>query len=162
MRYDSLMSNFRYPEGVAITDQTLGDWAEFTFNGYIPYFGLMLHNYWWNSMAIKAGVVGFPALPGAFEYTEYLGGTGHPVAAWSNEFRSGYFIEAFAEATKRIRGWASIGAFAKYTSIAASATAKATGHISTNPPAATIVNRDFDFKFARENVVVGGLLNLFF
>jgi len=154
-RYDSFMVNFRSPEYTMAQGQTPGDFAEFNFNGYIPYIGLMYETNGGSFNGLKAGVVGFPALPGSLEYVE-VHRTARGIRT-ANEFQSGYFLEAFAEASGQV-GIFGLGAFVKYSSMAGSSLVDLSGNV----PGDQTVQDEFDFKFDRHVWVFGGKVSMSF
>jgi hypothetical protein len=95
------------------------DQAEMTMNSLLPFFGAVVQRVGCNGM-VKLGAVGFPALPGwlgEFNYGETIGsafGAGTSARFNTTDFpRSGYFVEAFAEAGLKI-GNGHLGGFVKY------------------------------------------------
>jgi hypothetical protein len=142
-RYDSFMTNYAeyenpVPNRLYFNPEALGG-TDFSFSGYIPFFGAVADASLGYATRLKAGLIGFPALPGSFEYREVVtySGLRHdtvdkdyniPAANWngmktSNEFSSGYFLEAFGQVSTPINWWAQAGAFLKYSGVYGKATA---------------------------------------
>ena len=128
-RYESFMTNFRdyekpgAPGNLEFNEDAVGG-TDFTFSGYIPFLGAVVESSPVSAARFKAGVIGFPALPGAFVYREVVNsdtsGSIYPKGnglLTSNEFDSGYFLEAFGQASIPIAWWARVGAFVKYSGV---------------------------------------------
>lgn len=126
-RYDSFMTNYLEPENLLQNPLIFnGDQrADLTISGDIPFAGAMVERTFWNGANLKAGAIGLPTLPGQIEYREAVitsvpsTGLG---AILSREFRSGYFLEGFAELSIPISRWGQMGAFAKYNGVYGRAT----------------------------------------
>jgi hypothetical protein len=121
-RYESLLTNFKNPEGGNPALFGSGDAADLTFSGYMPFLGFQMERTLPSGMGLKTGAWGFPALPGSFEYVETVAhggtrvhGTVQRMTA-NNEFRSGYFLEGLAELSVPVYG-VQMGAFIKYSAI---------------------------------------------
>jgi hypothetical protein len=194
-RYESFMTNYKdyensVPNGLYFNPQALGG-TDFTFSGYIPFFGAVIDTSPGYSTNLKAGVIGFPALPGSFVYGEVVTNSGSlngdpesddnnlPAAYWngiraSNEFGSGYFMEAFAQVSTPISWWAEVGAFVKYSGVYGKATSEVNttraeaGKISNtdSPPNYLSIpqsyNNQADVTFQRSNWIFGGTISACF
>lgn len=124
-RYESFMTNYtdyynEVPNSLSFNPQALAG-TDFNFSGYIPFFGAVVESSASMATCLKAGVVGFPALPGSFVYNEIVGNntylnTSNGIKT-SNEFSSGYFLEAFGQVSTAINGWTRAGAFVKYNGV---------------------------------------------
>ena len=126
-RYESFMTNYtdyynEIPNTLDFNPNALAG-TDFNFSGYIPFFGAVVDGSLGSTACFKAGVVGFPALPGSFVYNEVIGSQ-NPIYTndsngikTSNEFSSGYFLEAFGEVSTPVNCWARVGAFIKYNGI---------------------------------------------
>jgi hypothetical protein len=118
-RYDSLLTNLKNPQGAVPSNLfATGQTADLTYSGYLPFLGLQVERALPYGINLKADVLGFPALPGAFEYVETVG---HELASLqrmttNNEFRSGYFLEGMTELSALVYG-VHMGAFVKYSGI---------------------------------------------
>jgi hypothetical protein len=122
-RYDSLLTNLKNPQGAVPSNLfATGDAADLTYSGYLPFLGLQVERALPYGINLKADVLGFPALPGAFEYVETVAHGGARVRGTvqrmtaNNEFRSGYFLEGMAELSALVHG-VHMGAFVKYSGI---------------------------------------------
>jgi len=139
-RYESFMTNYTdyYNEVQNTLDFNPNALAgtDFNFSGYIPFFGAVVDGSLGSAACFKAGVIGFPALPGSFVYNEVINNPSVPSRypsymngiKTSNEFTSGYFLEAFGEVYTPINWWASVGAFIKYNGV----WGRATMDVNTN------------------------------
>lgn len=126
-RYDSLLINFKEPQIIGqmpslpivqpnfASDQT----AELNFYGFFPMLGVTTQRVLGPSQSVRAGITGFPTLVGSFSYRENLLTTNSRVGGVtaSNEFKSGYFLDAFADFQTPILSWAQLTAYAKYTAV---------------------------------------------
>jgi hypothetical protein len=124
-RYESFMTNYKdyyneIPNTLQFNPNALAG-TDFNFSGYIPFFGAVVDGSLGSTACFKAGVIGFPALPGSFVYNEIVGNNTYPNSSngikTSNEFSSGYFLEAFGEVSTPINWWARMGGFIKYNGV---------------------------------------------
>jgi hypothetical protein len=143
-RYESFMTNFAEYENfiensLRFNPKALGG-TDFTFSGYIPFFGAVVDTSPGYGTSLKAGIIGLPALPGSFVYREVLNSTSNYNAPsgseWngmkaSSEFSSGYFLEAFGQVSTPINWWGQVGAFVKYSGIYGRATTDVNTSIAT-------------------------------
>lgn len=123
-RYDSFLINFKEPAIIGqmpslpivqpnfTSDQT----AEFNFYGFFPMLGVTTQRVLGTSQSVRAGISGFPTLVGSFSYRENLLTTNDRVGGitGSNEFKSGYYLDVFADFQTLIYSWAQFTAYAKY------------------------------------------------
>jgi len=124
-RYDSFLVNFEDPAPTfSISSLTFSgeQTADFNFSGFFPIIGVAWQRVLGPSQGLRAGFSGFPAVIGAFSYRENLfkpannkDNRGGLTA--SNEFKSGYFIEAFADFAVPLSSWARFGVFGRYNLI---------------------------------------------
>jgi hypothetical protein len=126
-RYDSFMTNYLEPENLLQNPLTFyrNQRADLTISGDIPFAGAMVERTFLNGANLKAGAIGLPTLPGQIEYREAVETSVSPYgigAILTREFRSGYFLEGFAELSIPISRWGQMGAFAKYNGVYGRAT----------------------------------------
>jgi hypothetical protein len=175
-RYDSMLTNLKNPEGGAqVGGQPTPlfapeDAADLSFSGYIPFLGLQMERTLPNGISLKAGVSGFPALPGAFEYVETVGRGGAPLGGnvqrmkANDGFRSGYFLEALAELSVPIYG-SQMGAFVKYSGVYAKTNADVTSYVGIPgflTTAITSYHNNVSVQFERSSWIVGGSVSFSF
>jgi hypothetical protein len=167
-RYESLLTNFSDPEEQVAVGGSSEDEADFAFSGYIPFLGVIAERIDVYGARGKAGMVGFPALPGAFEYRETVSESGLPGPGntarmlSNNEFHSGYFFEAFGELAVRVYG-TQMGAFAKYSMAHGKTTADVNAQVgSIVGPALRSFHNRFDVNFDRRYWIIGGNVALNF
>jgi hypothetical protein len=162
------------PNGLYFNPQALGG-TDFTFSGYIPFFGAVADASLGYATSLKAGVIGFPALPGSFGYREVVNYGQTRGANWngiktSNEFTSGYFLEVFGQVSTPINWWAQAGAFIKYSGVSGNATTDINTTIAVNeranpnpPPTYLYDPKSFhnqaDVTFQRSNWIFGGTIS---
>lgn len=91
-----------------------GTEADVTVNCYIPYVGLQ-HRYSSTTGSMILRVIGFPVVPGEFNYIENLG-AGSNLAA-SGDYHKGYFFETFFEFSRVLLGFADLGVYGKWSQI---------------------------------------------
>jgi hypothetical protein len=127
-RYESFMNNYtdyynEIPNTLQFNPNALAG-TDFNFSGYIPFFGAIVDGSLGSAACFKAGVIGFPALPGSFVYNEVINNPSVPSRypymngiKTSNEFTSGHFLEAFGEVSTPINWWARVGAFVKFNGV---------------------------------------------
>jgi hypothetical protein len=161
-RYDSFLTNFRYPENNISAIGDVYDVADLTFAAYIPYFGLLINDVGMGPIRADIGVVGFPTLLGSLDYHERIGAPGIAVPGGfnngipaSNEFRSGHFIEAFGECSVRMR-FGQIGAFGKYGAVYGRTFA------SLGERNSRLLSPNLNFTFERRNWIFGGKISVDF
>lgn len=148
-----------------------------TFSGYIPSFRGVADAWLVYATGLKAGVIGFPALPGSFEYREVVNYGQTRGADWngiktSNEFTSGYFLEAFGQVSTPINWWAQAGAFIKYSGVCGKTTTDMNTTIASNERENTTppkippyiydpksFHNQADVTFQRSSWVFGGTLS---
>ena len=75
-RYESFMTNYtdyynEIPNTLDFNPNALAG-TDLNFSGYIPFLGAVCDGSLGNGACFKAGVIGFPALPGAFVYNEVV------------------------------------------------------------------------------------------
>ncbi|MFH0960765.1 MAG: hypothetical protein V1897_18935 [Pseudomonadota bacterium] len=137
-RYESFMTNYtdyynEVPKTLDFNPNALAG-TDFNFSGYIPFFGAVVDGSLGSAACFKIGAIGFPALPGSFVYNEVIGSQNPTYTndsngiKTSNEFSSGYFLEAFGEVSRPINWWARLGAFIKYNGV----WGRATMDVNTN------------------------------
>ncbi len=191
-RYESFMTNYKdYDNAVTnngtlyFNPQALGG-TDFTFSGYLPFFGAVVDTSFGNATCLKAGVIGFPTLLGSFVYREVVNSgfsTGESPDAdnWngiraSNGFSSGYFLEAFSQVFTKISWWGEAGAFVKYSGVYGKTTTgvnttiavlPATPAPNPNPPPAHLAipnsfHNQADAIFQRSSWIFGGTISASF
>jgi hypothetical protein len=121
----------------------------------MPYVGLLAKY----GKAVRAGVLGFPYVPGHIRYGETLGGL-EPRIKVSGPISKSYFFEAFAECGAELMG-AKMGFFAKWTYVHCKA---GTDAAAEDPHPVNPENRydSVDVTFDRRNWIVGGVVGLDF
>ncbi len=126
LRYDYHNTQFSYTTTASTTidgDRVIfglpTDQATVTSEGWIPLIGTQVA-YSGPTTDLTVRVVGFPALPGNIEYRETLGALGNLLggggagnADFSGTYFNGYFLEVFADYTRKF-GAGGIGAFARW------------------------------------------------
>ena len=152
-RWSSFLVNF----GQATNQQnfsTSPDQAQLTVNAYIPFLGLALQCEPNCGSSFKAAFLGFPALPSDVEFQETLTPTGTVSTRFSGttNYKSGYFIEALAEASTRMGAW-SLGALVRFDALHANRTRDFT---------LDGASRTADIQFDRRNWIFGGKIGLIF
>jgi|GEM_PF-2011072 len=90
--------------------------ADVTVNCYLPYLGLQ-YRYSSTGGGMILRTIGFPVVPGAFDYKEAFDAT-HSLAA-SGDYYKGYFFETFFEFSRVLLGFADIGVYGKWSQICA-------------------------------------------
>ncbi len=175
-RYQSFMINFMeykdpFPNSLVFNELSLAG-TNFSFGGYIPYLGARIERTLANAYTIRAGAIGFPALPGSFLYREVVTDSSHLQDGWrgngvksSNEFMSGYFLEALAEVAIPVSWWGQAGAFVKFSSVYGKTSMNLTNTVSrgvTSNPSTIYVHNDAGFTFDQSILVVGGSLSVSF
>ncbi len=156
-RYDSFMTNYLEPENLLQNPLTFygNQRADLTISGDIPFAGAMVERTFLNGANLKAGAIGLPTLPGQIEYREAVqtssDGRG---AILSREFRSGYFLEGFAELSIPISRWGQMGAFAKYNGIYGRAT-----KANVSPGGSDKTTIEANVTFDRSSWMFGGTIS---
>lgn len=173
-RYDSFMTNFMEP-GAEVLPNSLSfqrhHLAQLTFSGDLPFVGVSLERNLAYGSIVKAGVIGFPPIPGAvisipgqIEYDEAVGnkvsGSDAVGVTLHGEFSSGYFLEGFAELSSPISNWVEVGAFAKYNGVYARATEVSIGHGLFDQN--IIENANANITFFRSSWMFGGAISASF
>jgi hypothetical protein len=113
-RWNSLTVNFNDPRdqtGFTVTN----DAAQLTANAYLPFLGVQLNTEPSCNSNISFAFLGFPAAPSDVDYQETLTTTGALPTRLSGktDYKSGYFLEALAEASMKMNNW-SLGGFARF------------------------------------------------
>ncbi len=163
-RYDSFMTNYLEPENLLQNPLTFygNQRADLTISGDIPFAGAMVERTFLNGANLKAGAIGLPTLPGQIEYREAVqtssDGRG---AILSREFRSGYFLEGFAELSIPISRWGQMGAFAKYNGVYGRATkANVSGGKTSDGKGGTVdMTIEANVTFDRSSWMFGGTIS---
>jgi len=162
-RYDSFQTNFYNPTVHSGEAGLPNDTANISINGYIPFLGLAVSNIAPRTgLDIEIGAIGFPTMLGSVDYIEVvsagipISGVTVPGFPASNNFRSGYFFEAFGEVgVPLLYGWQA-GAFVKYSTI------NAKSLIRVGERNANIPTTDYEFNLDRRTWVIGGRVSLCF
>jgi len=152
-RWSSFVVDFSQPksqQGLATTP----DQAQLSVNAYIPFLGLMVQSDPSCNSSLRAAFLGFPALPSDVEFQETLTPTGQGLTRFSGKtgYKSGYFLEALAEASTRMQGW-NLGAFVRFDALHTDRTLDFTVNGSS---------RQADIKFDRRNWIFGGKIGFVF
>lgn len=168
LRIEDFMASGKDPIRVTGNLGSPTDHMNFTFQGYFPFIGLLLHrSFMAGAGQVNVGVVGWPALWGNFDYKESvhtfvnIAGTGFPTIAASNNFGPGYFLEAFAECSIPI-WYFNLGAFFKFDAFAATATVHLAERLGfTNAlGVARFPKVDAELNFDVRNWTVGGQIGI--
>lgn len=177
-RYQSFMVNFveyknPFPNTLVFNEFSLAG-TDFSFAGYIPFLGARIERNLFGASVVRASAIGFPALPGSFLYREVVTNRGNSTnEGWqgsgiksSNEFLSGYFLEAMAELLLPVSWWGQAGAFVKFSNSYGKTSMNLTSTIAI--PRENGVNRQKSFHndtgltFEQSVLVVGGSLSIAF
>ena len=170
-RYDSFMTNYKDPAVDVFQNLYLRgiDIAEFDFSGYIPFLGVMVEKTLGGyGSSLKASIIGLPALFGSFVYKERVNSSSYLPDRWngmkaSNEFSSGYFLEAEGELSVPISWCAQVGAFVKYSCVYGKATTVVNTAISVLPinDSYSVKNypHDAGVTFERSSWILGGTIS---
>ena len=181
-RYDSFQTNFLSPTQLSPlslnTLFTAGDNADISFSGYIPLLGMQVSRAITPETGIRFAALGFPALPGAFEYHETvgLGALKAPSnipdpKSWQrmtsgDNFRSGYFLEMRGEVYTRVWG-ALVGSFIEFNGISGKSESKILSLVKRNAnfelkELSYWINNFGTFNFERSVWILGGDITLNF
>ncbi len=162
-KYSNFQVNFSNVSPV-LNPNDVGDRADISINEYIPYFGFSFSRVLPSSgIDLELGLIGFPTVMGSVEFTEtvnsgfVINGTTVPVFLGSANFRSGGFLEWFAELSLPVRDCCRLGAFVRYNVVQASSVVNV-GERNNIIPARV----DYDFDFDRRVWSVGGSLSFVF
>jgi hypothetical protein len=201
-RYDSFMTNYKDP-GFQVSQNLYlrkVDIAEFDFSGYLPFLGVMVEKTIGYGSSLKASLIGLPALFGSFVYKERISSSNLINSSFkdiydpstksnvtvdyedrwdglqaSNEFTSGYFLEAGGDLSFPISSWGQAGVFVKYSGVYGKTTTIVNSSASTNPTfnsnippnakwsfSANNYPNQADTTFQRSNWIFGGTISACF
>ncbi|MBI4963749.1 MAG: hypothetical protein HY913_10785 [Desulfomonile tiedjei] len=156
-RYDYNTASFKDPFNIVSLNQSDTPEADFTFENFIPFFGIQ-----YSCANLTARVIGFPALFGTARYGETNLAFANPAIfsriEGTGTYKNGYFFEAFLEYSRAVFGTGQIGAFGRYTAIHSQSTTDFEGALAGIIPPTASTNLFLD----RQNWTVGGSLRLDF
>jgi hypothetical protein len=162
-RYENFEVNFINPSTGFGSPQGLFDSAAISLNAYVPYLGLVLHNAAGGlGFDAQFGVMASPVVLGTINYREtvdaglVIGGATAPGFSGYNSFRSGYYLEAFADSSFTTAHGIQLGAYVKYYAT------QATSTIHTGESSATVPQIDYKCDLLKRSWGVGGRVCLFF
>lgn len=114
-RWDHFSATFKDPYDTVVIAGLGSDRADFTINGYIPFFGVEVNRNDRNSIRVFR-IIGFPALWGDVEYNQTIGGGAFSRLRGVGNSYGGYFLEAYGEYGLRFFNGAASSAFGKFAS----------------------------------------------
>lgn len=151
LRFDRYSNKFKNPSNAIAVSSNPNDTADVNSDSWIPLVGTQ-YVYTDTTTNLTVRAVGFPVLLGNFKYRETVGGAS--AIEGSRNWRNGYFLEIFAEYSKRI-GQGTIGVFGRWNGTEG----KTAVDIQGLPGAGS---SDFDISFRRLTWTVGGSVGLGF
>jgi len=158
-KYESLQVNLSQPVPASPNVNT----ADATISEYIPYFGFAykaVHPS--TGLELETALIGFPTLLGTVDFRETVsqgftfGGVVAPGFRVSESFKSGRFLEWFAEVSFPVRDWCRFGSFVRYN------VAQASARVNPGVYNSAIPAVNYDFNFDNRVWGVGGLVSLSF
>lgn len=157
-KYESLQVNFSSPRPVVNANDTF-DRADVSISEYVPYFGFAYKRVLPSSgIELELALIGFPTLLGAVDFTESvfagltIGGVTVPGFPAHQNFKSGGFLEWYAEINLPLRDCCRLGSFVRYNVAQASAVVTPAQYNGGIPPV------DYDFNLDRRVWAVGGVV----
>jgi len=153
-RWSSFVVDFTDPTG-QLGFVSPEDEAQLTVNAYIPFFGLVVNAEPTCNSTLRGALLGFPALPSNVEFQETLTPAAQVstrLSTSATDYRSGYFLEALAEASTRMKAW-TLGAVVRFDLIHTERTR------DFNVPGGS---RQAEIQFDRRNWIVGGKVGYLF
>lgn len=111
-RYEHFSTRFDNPSSLTLPS-TSGDTADITVNSYLPYVGIQ-SSIGGPASNVKVRFIGFPYVPASVSHFETgEAGVGTRVET-TGRFDRSYFLELFAEYSRKLFGDASMGAFFRW------------------------------------------------
>lgn len=150
-RFDSFDMKF-HDRDLVDPDDLGTDETNVTVSSYIPYVGVMVHH----GSELKVGLIGFPYVPGDVSYDHTWGPRVIRHDA-KGSFRTGYFLEAFAEYGRQLMG-GYVGVFGTWTCLHGSSELDVARTIGGGAATGGV----YQFSTDRKNWIFGGKLEMNF
>jgi hypothetical protein len=160
LRYDYNTTSFSNPFNVWGFNPSNAPEADFTFDTFIPFLGVQT-GFSNSNGNLAVRVIGFPALFGTVKYQETnlaFAGPNFARIEGSGNYRNGYFLEVFAEYSRRMMGSGQIGVFGRWNAMHGESVFDLEGALPGSAPSTASTNLALD----RQNWTFGANFSLEF